>query len=94
IYEGFVAEGLTIVKAVRDRHDGYRRNPWDEVECGHHYARSMASWALLTALSGFRYDMTAGEVSFAPAVNADDFACLWSTGRAWGIFGVFWEIPA
>src|SRR5262249_39997847 len=56
LYEGLLAEGLEIVKAVRDRYDGAKRNPWDEVECGHHYARAMASWSLLLALSGFEYD--------------------------------------
>jgi uncharacterized protein (DUF608 family) len=86
IYEGLVDEGLSVVKAVRDRHDGYRRNPWSEFECGHHYARSMASWGLLPALSGFRYDMVKGEMSFAPAINADDFRCFWSTGKAWGVY--------
>jgi non-lysosomal glucosylceramidase len=86
IYEGLVEEGLTIVKAVRDRHDGVRRNPWDEVECGHHYARSMASWAVLTALSGFKFDMVKGTMSFAPAINKDNFTCFWSTGKAWGTY--------
>lgn len=86
IYEGFVEEGLTIVKAVRDRHDGVRRNPWNEVECGHHYARSMASWAVLTALSGFKFDMVNGTMSFTPAINKDSFTCFWSTGKAWGIY--------
>ncbi|MBC7364647.1 MAG: hypothetical protein H5U07_08960 [Candidatus Aminicenantes bacterium] len=43
IYEGMTKEGLTIVKAVRYRYDGRCRNPWDEVECGHHYARAMSS---------------------------------------------------
>ncbi len=86
IYEGFVDEGLTIVRAVRERHDGYRRNPWNEVECGHHYARSMASWALLTALSGFKYDMVEGTMSFKPAINSDDFKTFWSTGKGWGIY--------
>jgi uncharacterized protein (DUF608 family) len=52
IYEGLLEEGLSIVKAVRDRYDGLRRNPWDEVECGHHYARAMSSWGVLLALSG------------------------------------------
>jgi non-lysosomal glucosylceramidase len=37
------------VADVRDRHDGRRRNPFNEVECGHHYARSMASWGLVEA---------------------------------------------
>ena len=27
----------------------------EEAECGHHYARAMASWAAVLALSGFRY---------------------------------------
>ena len=86
IYEGYVDEGLTIVKSVRERHDGYRRNPWNEVECGHHYARSMASWGLLLALSGFKYDMLKGTISFKPKINEDNFISFWSTGKAWGIY--------
>jgi non-lysosomal glucosylceramidase len=86
IYEGFIEEGLTMVKAVRDRHDGYRRNPWNEVECGHHYARSMSSWGLLIALSGFEFDMSRGEIKFAPVVNQEDYTGFWSTGRAWGTY--------
>ncbi|HHY81859.1 MAG TPA: hypothetical protein GX505_04165 [Clostridiales bacterium] len=86
IFEGFVEEGLTIVKAVRDRHDGIRRNPWNEVECGNHYARSMSSWALLIALSGFKFDLVNGEISFHPVINKEDFSCFFSCGKAWGIF--------
>lgn len=86
IYEGFIDEGLTIVKAVRERHDGYKRNPWNEVECGHHYARSMASWAVLTALSGFKCDMVNKEIRFSPKINMESFSCFWSTGTAWGTF--------
>src|SRR4029453_7150349 len=44
IYEGLIVEGLAITKAVRDRYDGQRRNPWNEVECGNHYARALSSW--------------------------------------------------
>jgi len=86
IYEGYVDEGLTIVKSVRERHDGYRRNPWNEVECGHHYARSMASWGLLLALSGFKYDMLKGTISFKPVINEENFTSFWSTGKSWGIY--------
>jgi non-lysosomal glucosylceramidase len=85
IMEGLVPEGLSLVKAVRDRHDGIRRNPWDEVECGHHYVRSMASWALVIAMSGFTCDMTSGRVSFAPAVPGE-FRSFFSTGKCWGIY--------
>ena len=55
IHEGFVDEGLTIVKALRSRYDGRTRNPWNEYECGNWYARAMSSFALVGALSGFRY---------------------------------------
>ena len=90
IYEGWVAEGLEIVKAVRDRHDGVRRNPWNEVECGQHYARSMSSWAVLLALSGFHCDVSRGEMSFAPvmagATETNMFRTFWSCGRGWGTY--------
>ncbi len=86
IFEGFIDEGLEIVRAVRNRYDGYKRNPWDEVECGHHYARSMASWGLVLALSGYSCDMTEGCVSFSPKINRDDFSVFWSTGSAWGVY--------
>jgi uncharacterized protein (DUF608 family) len=84
IYEGLTGEGLRIVKAVRDRHNGYRRNPWNEVECGNHYARSMASWSLIDALGGFRYSAVEKRIEFAPRLNADDFRSLFTAGNGWG----------
>lgn len=86
IFEGFVDEGLTVIKAVRDRHDGIKRNPWNEVECGNHYARSMASWAPIIALSGYKCDLVKGEINFAPVFNRDNFSCFFSCGIAWGIY--------
>jgi uncharacterized protein (DUF608 family) len=86
IYEGYIKEALSIVKAVRGRYDGYRRNPFNEIECGHHYARSMASWGLLLALSGFKYDMVKNEISFEPKINSNNFSCFFSTGKGWGIY--------
>jgi len=56
IFEGKVAEGLDIVRTCRERYDGAVRNPFDEYECGHWYARAMSSYALLEAFSGVRYD--------------------------------------
>jgi len=86
IWEGLVDEGLAITKAVRDRHDGVKRSPWNEFECGHHYARSMASWGLVLALSGYQCDMSEKKISFTPRINGDDFCCFWSTGTAWGTY--------
>ena len=83
ISEGFVEEGLTIIRAVRDRYDGKKRNPYNEIECGSNYARPMAAFALLPIFSGFEYDMTKGHIGFAPIVKGD-FKCLWSVGGSWG----------
>ncbi len=86
IYEGKVDEGLSLVKAVRDRYDGRKRNPWNEVECGHHYARAMSSWGVLLALSGFTYSGPDGRIGFAPRLSPESFRSFWSTGSAWGSF--------
>ncbi|MGI8785388.1 MAG: GH116 family glycosyl-hydrolase [Acidobacteriota bacterium] len=86
IYEGLVAEGLAITRAVRDRYDGQKRNPWNEVECGSHYARALSSWALLTALSGYRYSAPERRLAFGPRLNAENFRSLFTTGTAWGTF--------
>jgi hypothetical protein len=86
IYEGLVEEGLAVVKGVRDRHDGERRNPWNEFECGNHYARSMASYSVLLALSGFHYSAPARRISFAPRVHGNNFACFFSVDSGWGMY--------
>ncbi len=86
VFEGYVDEALTLVRTVRERHDGIRRNPWNEVECGHHYARSLASYGVLLALSGADVDVPNGRISFAPRVSADDFRCFFSAGTVWGIY--------
>lgn len=88
IQEGMVKEGLEIVKAIRDRYDGYKRNPWNEIECGSNYARSMASFALLLAFSGFEYDMVNGMIGFSPILidGIKHFKSFWSLEPAWGVF--------
>jgi len=86
IFEGLLEEGLAIVKGIRDRYDGYRRNPWDEFECGHHYARSMASYGLLVALSGFVFDKSQGMLGFRPRISPDNFSSLWALDSAWGTY--------
>ena len=82
ISEGYVAEGENIVKAIRDRYDGEKRNPWNEVECGSNYARSMASYALMPIYSGFTFDMTQKHIGFAPISDTGKY--LFSVGESWG----------
>lgn len=86
IYNGLVDEGLEIVRSVRERYAGYNRNPWDEEECGHHYARAMSSWSLLLALAGFEYSGVQKKIGFAPAIHPEDFRTFWSSGSGWGVF--------
>jgi uncharacterized protein (DUF608 family) len=85
IYEGYVREGLAVCKAVRDRHDGLRRNPFNEFECGSHYARALSNYGLLLALSGFRYSAPERTLHFAPVIYAGDFRAFFSVEGAWGM---------
>jgi len=82
IARGFEEEGLRMVRAVRDRYDGYRRNPWNEMECGSNYARSMASFALMLIYSGIKYDMPDRKMGFKPYKGEGTF--FWSLEGAWG----------
>ncbi len=87
IYDGLVSEGLTVVRAVRNRHDGIRRNPWNEAECGNHYARSLASWGVLIALTDAQWDARARSLRLAPvtaALEGEAFRSFFSTGSGWG----------
>ncbi|MFX0101221.1 MAG: GH116 family glycosyl-hydrolase [Candidatus Hodarchaeota archaeon] len=86
ILEGLLEEGLTMVKSIRDRYDGWGRNPWNEFECGHHYARSMAAYGVLVALSGFEFDKGNGFLGFNPRIHQDDFKTFWSLDGAWGTY--------
>jgi hypothetical protein len=84
IAEGFVKEGLTIVKALRSRYDGRIRNPWNEYECGNYYARAMASYALLGALAGFRYSAVERTLWFGPQLSIRPFQTFFSTASGFG----------
>lgn len=84
ISEGLVTEGESVVRAVRDRYDGEKRNPWNEIECGSNYARSMASFALLPIYSGFTFDMSRAHIGFAPLSGAGSY--LFAVKDSWGEF--------
>lgn len=86
ISEGLINKGFAVVKAVRDRYTGERRNPFNEIECGSNYARSMAAYALMPILSGFTFDMPKRYISFNPKINKDDFYCVWGVKDCWGVF--------
>jgi non-lysosomal glucosylceramidase len=85
---GMAKQGIEIVASTRARFDGEKRNPWDEAECGHHYARAMSSWSTMLAMSGFHYDGASHAVVAAPPVSGDEFVCLWATGSGWGRYSI------
>lgn len=85
IRRGLIKEGLRVIQGIRDRYDGKRRNPWNEMECGSNYARSMSSYSLLLSYSGFEYDGRIGHLSFNPIVSGDS-NYFWSYQSAWGTF--------
>ena len=87
IHAGMVKEGIETIENVRMRFDGERRNPWDEPECGHHYARAMSAWSNVVAFSGFDYHAARRSLSVMPKA-AGRFASFWSTGSGWGIFSI------
>jgi non-lysosomal glucosylceramidase len=80
LYEGQTDPGLRCIRNVRDRYDGQKRSPFDEAECGHHYARAMASWAAVLALTGFHYSGVDKSMTFVPKEGK----YFWSNGYAWG----------
>ena len=85
IREGLVEEGMNVVEAVRNRYDGEKRNPWNEMECGSNYARSMASYSLLLVFSGFEYNLAQGMIGFNPVQPVGGyFKAFWSLDSGWG----------
>ena len=80
IYEGMDEEAIQTITDVRNRYDGFKRNPFNEEECGNHYARAMASWSAIVALSEFNYSGV--EKKFTITGRPGNY--FWSNGYAWG----------
>ncbi len=83
ILHGLEQEGLRCVRAVRNRYDGEKRNPWNEMECGSNYARSMASYALLLVYSGFVFDLYQHRIGFHP-LHEGEGRYFWSVDSGFG----------
>jgi uncharacterized protein (DUF608 family) len=86
LQEGEPELAMQVISAVRDRYDGSKQNPWNDIECGDHYVRAMSSWGLLEAASGYHYDAAAATVAFAPVIGAGDFRAPFVTRDGWGTF--------
>jgi uncharacterized protein (DUF608 family) len=80
IYEGQVEEGLKVFEAIRNRFDGRKRNPFNEGEYGHRYARAMAAWGGVLAYTGFGYSAVEKSMNFNPKAGK----YFWSNGYQYG----------
>jgi len=84
IYEDMIEEGLSIVKGIHERYRPEKHNPWNEIECGDHYARAMASWGVLLALEDFSYNGPGQILGFNPKVQRENFEGFFTSAEAWG----------
>ena len=81
-----VEKGLAITRAIHDRYHPSRRNPYNEVECGDHYSRAMASFGVFLGLCGFSYHGPKSEITFAPKVSPENFRASFIAAEGWGTF--------
>jgi len=86
IWEGLVQKGLAVVRTIHDRYHPSKRNPWNEVECGDHYARAMASYGVYLAACGYEYHGPKGHLGFEPRLAPEDFRAAFTAAEGWGTF--------
>jgi len=86
VWEGLLLEGFAVTRAVHDRYHATRRNPWNEVECGDHYARSLASYGVFLAACGYEHHGPKGHLGFAPRLTPEDCRCAFTTAEGWGTY--------
>ena len=91
IYEGepgseLVTHGLAIARAIHDRYAPAKRNPFNEIECGDHYARAMAAYGVFLAVCGYEYHGPLGRLGFAPRIRPENFQAAFTVAEGWGTF--------
>lgn len=85
IAEGLVAEGMRVVKAIHERYQPSKRNPYNEVECSDHYGRAMASFGAYIALVGLDVNGPEHKMSFSPSAGKN-LRCAFINEQGWGTF--------
>jgi hypothetical protein len=86
VWEDMVTEALAICHGIQQRYHPAKHNPFNEIECGDHYARAMASWGVFTALAGFEYHGPQGHIGFTPHITPENFRAAFTAAEGWGSF--------
>lgn len=86
VWENMIPEALAICYGIQQRYQPAKHNPFNEIECGDHYARGMASWGVYTALAGFEYHGPKGHIGFAPRLTPEKFRAAFTAAEGWGSF--------
>ncbi|MBN2449738.1 MAG: hypothetical protein JXR77_05075 [Lentisphaeria bacterium] len=84
-WEEMVTQALAICRGVHERYQPAKHNPYNEVECGDHYARALASWGVYLGLCGCHYHGPKGTLAFAPRLEGD-FRAAFTAAEGWGLF--------
>ncbi len=84
VWDGMLTEALAICRGVHERYHPSNHNPWNEVECGDHYARGMASYGVFLALCGFEHHGPKQHIGFAPRITPEDFRGAFTSAEGWG----------
>ena len=91
LFEGRARDAYMVARAIHERYNGvenppFKRNPWNEVECGEHYARAMSSWSILLAAQGFTVRGPEGRFAFDPRLTPENHRSFFTAPEGWGTF--------
>lgn len=85
--EGHWRQALDVVRNVWERH--VRAGMiYNHLECGEHYFRALAVWAILPAVQGLVHDPAEKHLRFVPTDGADRHESLFIVPQAWGRLSV------
>ena len=84
MWHGLTYRGLAHTRTVRERYHRSKRNSWNEVDCGSHYARSVASYGLFVGICGFEYHGPKGYLAFSPRLTPESLRVTFASAQGWG----------
>ena len=83
LQEGMAEKAERMIAAVRERYDGKKRNPYNEIECGNNYSRTMAAFSFIPVYAGFECDAVKEHMGFSP-IKGGNCRSMWFMAGAWG----------